>query len=166
VNGIWYSTRRLEKEGEPELRDLDNVLFFDSVSIKKLMPIVHIQLPIFRSYLVYVHDRLLDHPGVKQKLKGIREIMMPMGGHVRAKIMACRRACTKCRRRLKNRVRKEVGDYPHGRMTVAPPFYHAMMDIATGFKGKPTKTAREYVSVSVLVIICMTTSATSILTLE
>jgi hypothetical protein len=93
-------------------------------------------------------------------------LMIPMGGHVRAKIMAYRRACTKCRRRLKDRVRKEVGDYPRAHTTVAPPLYHAMMDIATGFKGKPTKAAREYVSVSALVIVCMTTSATSILTLE
>jgi hypothetical protein len=92
VNGIWYSTQRLEKEGEPELRDLDGVRFFDKVSIKKLLPIVHIQSPIFRSCLTYVHDRLLDHPGVEQTLRGIREIKMPMGGHVRAKIMAYRRA--------------------------------------------------------------------------
>ncbi len=47
---------------------------------------------------------------------------------------------TKCRRRLKDRVRKEIGDYPQARTTVAPPFYHAMMDIATGFKGKPMLT--------------------------
>ncbi len=156
----------MEKEGESELRDLDDVPFFDKVSIKKLLPIVHIQSLIFHSCLTYVHDRLLDHPGVEQTLRGIREIMMPMGGHVRAKIMAYRRACTKCRRRLKDRVRKEVGDYPHARTTVAPPFYHAMMNIATGFKGKPTKNAREYVPISPLLIVCMTTSATSILTLE
>jgi hypothetical protein len=48
---------------------------------------------------------------------------------------------------------------------VPPPFYHAMMDIATGFRGKPTKKAREYVPVSALVM-CLTTSATSILALE
>jgi hypothetical protein len=166
ANGIWYSTQRLEKEGEPELRDLDGIPFFDRVNIKKLLPIVHIQSPIFRAYLTYIHDRLLDHPGVEQTLRGIREAMMPMGGHVRARIMAYRRACTKCRRRLKDRVRKEIGDYPQARTTVAPPFYHAMMDIATGFKGKPTKNAREYVPISALVIVCMTTSATSILTLE
>jgi hypothetical protein len=92
--------------------------------------------------------------------------MMPVGGNVRAKIAAYRRACTKCRRRLKERVQKEVGDYPKVRSTVAPPFYHAMMDIATGFRGKPTKKAREYVPVSALVIVCLTTSATSILALE
>ncbi len=51
AGGIWYSTQRLEKEGEPELRDLDSVPFFDKVNIKKLLPIVHIQSPIFRSYL-------------------------------------------------------------------------------------------------------------------
>ncbi len=37
------------------------------------------------------------------------------------------------------------------------------MDIATGFRGKPTKNTREYVPVSVLVIVRMTTSATIIL---
>jgi hypothetical protein len=44
VNGIWYSTQRLEKEGEPELRDLDGVPFFDKVSIKKLLPIADLPL--------------------------------------------------------------------------------------------------------------------------
>ncbi len=85
---------------------------------------------------------------------------------MRAKIAAYRRACTKCRRRLKDRVQKEIGDYPKVRSTVAPPFYHAMMDIATGFRGKPTKKACEYVPVSALVIVCLTTSATNILALE
>jgi len=92
--------------------------------------------------------------------------MMPMGGHVRAKIMAYQRACTKCRRRLKEQERKEVGDFPHAPTTVALLFYHAIMDIATGFRGKPTKNAREYVPVSALFVVCMTTSATSILALE
>jgi hypothetical protein len=163
---IWYSARRLEKEGEPELRDVDGLPFFDALSIKKVLPIVHIQSSIFQSYLSYVHDRLLDHPGVEQTLKGIRECMMPVGGNVRAKIAAYRRACTKCRRRLKDRIQKEVGDYPKSRSTVAPPFYHVMLGIATGFRGKPTKNSREYVAVYALVMVCMTTSATSILALE
>jgi hypothetical protein len=165
-DGIWYSTRRLEKEGEPELKDVDGLPFFDALNIKKVLPIVHTQSPIFQSYLRHVHDELLDHPGVEQTLKGVRELMMPVGGNVRAKIAAYRRACIKCRRRLKERVQKEVGDYPKVRSTVAPPFYHAMMDIATGFRGKPTKKAREYVPVSALVIVCLTTSSTSILALE
>jgi hypothetical protein len=41
-----------------------------------------------------------------------------------------------------------------------------MLDIATGFRGKPTKNSREYVAVYALVMVCMTTSATSILALE
>jgi hypothetical protein len=165
-DGIWYSTRRLEKEGEPELRDVDGLPFFDALSIKKVLPIVHTQSTIFQSYLRHVHDELLDHPGVEQTLKGVRELMMPVGGNVHTKIAAYRRACTKCRRLLKERVQKEIGDYPKVRTTVAPPFYHAMMDIATGFRGKPTKKARVYVPVSALVIVCLTTSATSILALE
>jgi hypothetical protein len=163
---IWYSARRLEKEGEPELRDVDGLPFFDALSIKKVLPIVHVQSTIFQSYLSYVHDKLLDHPGVEQTLKGIRELMMPIGGNVRAKIAAYRRACTKCRRRLKNRIQKEVGDYPKVRSTVAPPFYYAMIDIATGFRGKATKNSRDYMAVNALVIVCMTTSSTSILVLE
>ena len=164
--GIWYSTRRLDKEGEPELKDVDGLPFYDALSIKKVLPIVHTHSPIFLSFLSHVHDKLLDHPGVEQTLKGIREVMMPVGGSVRAKIAAYRRSCTKCRRRIKERIQKEIGDYPKVRSTVAPPFYHAMIDIATGFRGKPTKNASEYVAVSALVIVCMTTSATSILVLE
>jgi hypothetical protein len=46
---IWYSARRLEKEGEPELRDVDGLPFFDALSIKKVLPIVHVQSTIFQS---------------------------------------------------------------------------------------------------------------------
>jgi hypothetical protein len=53
---IWYSARQLEKEGEPELRDVDGLPFFDALSIKKVLPIVHTQSSIFQSYLSYVHD--------------------------------------------------------------------------------------------------------------
>ena len=165
-NEVWYSARRMEKEGMPELKDVDALPFFDAMIIKKILPIVHLDSTIFKSHLTYVHDRLLDHPGVEQTLKGIRETFMPMGGGVRARISNYRRACTKCRRRLKERIKMEVGDFPLIRSTVAPPFYHAMIDIATAFKAKATKNSKEYVSVCALVIVCITTSATNILVME
>jgi hypothetical protein len=163
---VWYSARRMEKEGAPELKDVDALPFFDAVIIKKTLPIVHIDSSLFQSHLRYVHDKLLDHPGVEQTLKGIREMFMPMGGAVRARIAAYRRGCTKCRRRLKERVAMEVGDFPLVRSTVAPPFYHAMIDIATAFKAKATKNSKEYSSVYALVVVCVTTSATNILVME
>ena len=165
-NGIWYSARRMEKEGMPELKDVDALPFFDALLIKKVLPIVHTESTIFKSYLSYVHCRVLDHPGVEQTLKGIRELMMPIGGSSRVKIMTFRRGCHKCRRRLKERIRMEVGDFPLVRSTVAPPFYHSMIDIATGFRAKATKNSKEYVPVYALVMVCVTTSATNILVME
>jgi hypothetical protein len=163
---IWYSARRLEKEGAPELKDVDALPFFDAVIIKKTLPIIHVDSNMFQALLTYVHDKLLDHPGVEQTLKGIRETFMPMGGTVRARIASYRRGCTKCRRRLKERVQMEVGDFPLVRSTVSPPFYHSMIDIATAFKAKATKNSKEYSAVYALVIVCITTSATNILVME
>ena len=50
--------------------------------------------------------------------------------------------------------------------TIAPPFYAVRMDIAYGFNAVPWKKARNKVALYALVIVCILTSATSILALE
>lgn len=50
--------------------------------------------------------------------------------------------------------------------TIAPPFYAVQMDIAYGFSAVPWKKARNKVSLYALVIVCVLSSATSILSLE
>ena len=106
-----------------------------------------VQSSIFAAYVAYVHDRLLDHPGVEPTLKEIRLTMMPMGGpSARAFILAYKKKCTKCRIRLKETIQKELADFPNCRTTIAPPFYYVQMDIAMAFKSKPYNNSRRATS--------------------
>ena len=49
---------------------------------------------------------------------------------------------------------------------VSPPFYAIQLDIAYGFSAVPWKKARNKVTLYALVVVCVLTSATSILSLE
>jgi hypothetical protein len=165
-DGIWYSHSRLEKEGPLEVRDMDSLPFYDVADIKKVLPIVLTRSPLFKAHLSYVHDRVTNHAGVENTLKAIKEMWLPIGGHVRSNILSYRKACTNCRRRLKEVVRMELSDFPSCRTTIAPPFYFVQIDIAMAFKAKPFKESRKSLTAHALVIVCMVTSATSILVLD
>jgi hypothetical protein len=60
----------------------------------------------------------------------------------------------------------ELADFPSCRTTIAPPFYFVQIDIAMAFKAKPFKESRKSLTAHALVIVCMVTSATSILVLD
>ena len=59
-----------------------------------------------------------------------------------------------------------MAEHPESRTILAPPFYHAMMDIAFNFSGKTHKKSRISVKIYALVIVCNMTGATNILALE
>jgi hypothetical protein len=67
---------------------------------------------------------------------------------------------------LRRAVGIELADLHKARTTIAPPFYNAMIDIAMGFKARPTKDSWKCFMVNALVIVCLLTSATSILVIE
>ena len=167
-DGLWFCSSRLAKEGPVDSIDVDGAPFFDAISFRKVVPIVLVQSSIFAAYVAYVHDCLLDHPGVEPTLKEIRLTMMPMGGpSARAFILAHKKKCTKCRIRLKETIQKELADFPNCRTTIAPPFYYVQMDIAMAFKSKPYNNSRRATSTAhALVLVCMTTSATNILVMD
>jgi hypothetical protein len=60
----------------------------------------------------------------------------------------------------------ELADFPSCRTTIAPPFYFVQIDITMAFKAKPFKESRKSLTAHALVIVCMVTSATSILVLD
>jgi hypothetical protein len=165
-DGVWYSHSRLEKEGPVEIRDVDTLPFYDVADVKKILPVVMVRSPLFKAHMAYVHDRQLNHAGVENTLKGIKEMWLPIGGPVRATILSYRKSCSNCRRRLKEVVKMELADFPSCRTTVAPPFYFIQVDIAMAFKAKPFKESRKSLTAHALVIVCMVTSATSILVLD
>ena len=70
-NGLWFSSRRMDKEGEVELMDVDAVPFFDKLAMRKMVPVVLVSSAVFETYQAYVHDHLLDHPGVETTLREV-----------------------------------------------------------------------------------------------
>jgi hypothetical protein len=165
--GIWYSHTRLQKEGLPDVKDIDASVFFDGCNIRSVLPIIMVSSPLFKSLLRYVHDKEMAHPGVEPTIKRIRESFAPMGGqNVRAVISAYRKGCPKCRRNVKLLVEKELADFPSFRTAVAPPFYFTMADIAMAFKAKPFKDSRKSFPAHALVMVCLVTSSTNILVLD
>ena len=166
-HNVWYSHTRLQKEGLPEIRDIDATVFYDANNIRNVLPILMIESPIFKALLKHIHDKEMTHPGVEPTLKRIRESFAPVGGqNVRAVINAYRKGCTKCRRNVKLIVEKELADFPECRTTVAPPFYFVMADIAMAFKGRPYKDSRKTITAHALVLVCLVTSSTNILVLD
>jgi hypothetical protein len=67
---------------------------------------------------------------------------------------------------MKARIQKELADFPDARTTVCPPFYYVQMDIAMAFKAKPRNGSRQSFPCHALVVVCMTTSSTSIMVLD
>ena len=164
-DGIWYSTQRLSKEGLLDTADLDFSPFYDEVSIKKVLPIILVQSPLFHAFALHTHFVELPHAGVEATLARIKQTFFPIGDARRA-LSTIKRACSKCRLMAKRAVGLELADIHDARTTIAPPFYSCMMDIAMGFKARPTKDSRKSIVVHAIVIVCLLTSATSIHVIE
>ena len=165
IGNIWYSKSRLEKIGPVEIQDLDCSPFFDHQHLKKFLPIVFVKLDIFRSYLAFIHNVQFPHMGVENTLRRIKERFFPVG-NARAVIATFRNQCSKCRLMIQKVVALELAQFPSARTTIAPPFWAVQIDIAMSFKARPTINSRKTFSCHALIIVCLLTSATSILVLD
>ena len=164
-SGIWYSSQRLEKEGLLETADLDFEAFFDSVSIKKVLPVIPVESKLFQSLVLHIHFKEFPHQGVEATLSRVKQTFYPLGD-ARRLIAAVKKSCSKCRILLRQAVGLELADIHPARTTIAPPFFAVQMDIAMGFKARPTNDSRKSFTAHALVIVCLLTSATSIMVLD
>ena len=161
---IWYSGR-LREMSTFKTADLDIDSFFDSIEIKGMLPIITSASPLFYAYLMHIHMKLRPHSGVEVTMKEISKKFFVLY-NARKIIEKVRKSCTMCRRILKKTMQLEMAKHHDARTTIAPPFYNCMADIAYGFRGKPYYGARKECKVYALVIVCVLSSATSILALE
>ncbi len=92
-DNVWYCHSRLEKEGPAETRDFDYLPFYDASQIKKVLPIVPTLSSLFRAHLAHVHVKVTNHAGVENTFKAVKEFWLPIGGVVRAVILAFRKKC-------------------------------------------------------------------------
>ena len=163
--GIVYYNGRLDGQNQFTTKDLDTQVFFDAFEFSGLIPVVRATSDVFFSYVMYVHMKLRPHAGTEITLKEISKKMYVPDGP-RKIIKAVRNTCVKCRIISKKTLQIEMANHHKSRTTISPPFYNVQMDIVYGFRAQPYKKARKSFKIYALVIVCLLTSATSILALE
>ena len=164
-NGIYYYTGRLSEEFPVTTADLDINVFFDNQDFRSVLPVVHSKSPVFYAYLLYVHDHLRPHSGIELTYREISKKMYVLN-KPRNLVQKLRKDCQKCKIIFKKTLDLEMASHSAHRTILSPPFHAVQIDIAYKFKGKPWKNARQTFDVYALVVVCLLSSATSILVLE
>lgn len=165
LDGILYYSGRIDREHQFTIQDIDCEVFFDSFEFSGLTPVVQSTSEFFFAFLMHVHTSLRPHAGVEITLKEVNKKMY-IPDAPRKIIKAVRNDCTRCRLISKKTLELELGKYPRGKTVISPPFYHCQMDIVYGFTAQPYKKSRKTYKVYALVIVCILTSATSILAMD
>jgi hypothetical protein len=164
-DGILYHQSRLPEDAKVVSHDLDFDIFFDGQEISSILPVVSTDSDLFYAILMHIHHNVRKHSGNEATLREVMKTIFPLGNATRV-INKVRKHCARCRILLRKTLELELGNHPQSRFQLVPCFYHSMADIAYGFCGKPHKSSRTTIKVYALVIVCLLTSATSILALE
>ena len=166
-NGILYAIGRIPEDAKVEQKDLDFDVFFDNTEISSVLPVVSADSKFFYAMLMHIHHRVRKHSGNEITLREISKVVYPISNPKRI-IQAVRKNCPRCRLILRKTLELEIGNHPQSRFQVVPAFYHTMCDIVYGFHARPFRDSRskQNFKLYALVLVCLLTSATSILALE
>ena len=164
-DGIYYYTGRLSEEFPVVSADLDINVFFDNQDFKAVLPVVHSKSQVFYSYLIFIHDYVRPHSGVELTYREVSKKMHVLCSP-RNIISQVRKDCEKCKIMFKKTLELEMASHSAHRTILSPPFHAIQMDIAYKFKAKAWKNSRQTFDVYALVVVCLLSSATSILVLE
>ena len=173
-DGIYYMHGRLSAETKVCTEGLDYTVFFDNNEIKGLLPVISSDSDFFFALLMHIHHNVRAHAGTEATLRELMKTVFVIGNPRRV-IQAVRKNCPRCRLLLRKTLELEMGNHPNSRMQISPPFYHCMIDICYGFKGKVHKYSRSKplksgqnpgLKIYALVIVCLLSGATNILALE
>ena len=118
--------------------DLDFIPFLDAHEIVGHPPVVLFDSPILYSYIMMIHLTRIQHPGIDITIKAASNKMF-VPEKLGAVVKKVRTDCSMCRIILKKTSELRMAEHPESRTILAPPFYHAMMDIAFNFSGKTHK---------------------------
>lgn len=164
-DGIYFYTGRLSEEFPVVTADLDINVFFDNSEFKSIVPVVLSSSDVFFAYLIYVHDHVRPHSGIEITYREISKKLHVLKNPRRV-IAKVRNDCVKCRLIFRKTLELEMANHGPSRTILAPPFHSVQMDIAYKFRARAWKNARQQFDIYALVIVCLLTSATSILVLE
>ena len=164
-DNILYFDGRLHEDNPIITQDLEYDIFFDRMNFSSSTYAVRPCSPVFYAYLLYVHLHLTPHSGNLRTEKVLLDKVKPIGrfSHIVAKVRA---DCTSCRLMSDRTVNVKMAQLPREKTVISPPFFNVQADVVFGFQGRPFTRARTTVKLYALVIVCLVTSATSILCLE
>jgi hypothetical protein len=165
MNDIFYNNSRLDPKNQFTTRDLDTEVFFDSYEFSGMCPIVRPTSEFFFAYVMYVHTKVRPHAGSEITLKEVNKKMY-IPSNAKYFIDSIRNDCAKCKMLAKKTIRVGMAKHHESRTMITPIFYNLQMDVVYGFKAQPFKKSRTTVKVYALVMVCLLTSATSIMAME
>ena len=166
-NGLLYALGRVPEDAKVEQIDLDFDVFFDNTDLPSVLPVVSADSKFFYALLMHVHHHVRKHKGNEVTLREVCKVVFPISNPKRV-IQSVRRNCPRCRLIMRKTLELEIGNHPQSRFQIVPAFYHCMCDIVYGFHARPFKDSRskQNFKIYALVLVCLLTSATSILALE
>ena len=164
-DGIFYHKGRLTEENPVTTSSLDFNIFYDSQSIKKVLPVILADSDLYFALVMHIHQHVRIHAGVEITMKEVLKTVFVLNNPRRI-IQKIRRKCSWCRTIAENTLELEMADHPKARTQICPPFYNCMADTVFGFKGQVYKKARQTIKIYAFIIICLLTSAVNILACE
>ena len=164
-DGILYHDGRVNEDHPFDLRDVEYDVMFDTQDLLTSTYVVRPKSKVFQAYLAHTHLHLVPHSGNLRTERILMQKLFPIGRfkHIIAKV---RDDCTACRIISKKTVQVKMSQFPAEKTQITPPFYNVQMDVVFGFNGRPFTKARTRCKLYALVIVCINTSATSILCIE
>ena len=112
-----------------------------------------------------IHYNIRKHCGVEYTRMEVLKKMYVMG-RSRHIIRQVRDHCIICKMMAKKTVQLMISAHRFPRTMIAPIFYNVMADTIFGFRAKSLENSRNTREIYALVLVCLFTSATNILTLE
>ena len=161
---VYYESRLVSQTTSADV-DPSTLPFFDTFQIKPILPVVRADSQLFFALAIHIHNNLRPHSGVETSLREILQIMWPINNPRRI-LQRIRKDCTRCRLIAKKTLELRMMNHPAARNTISPPFYISQVDTVFGFTAQLFKNARRVIKVYALIICCLFTGATNILTIE
>ena len=165
-DGIWWSTGRFDSSAKFKCEDVEiDVPFYDDNLISPVVPVVRENSGLFHANTMHVHLKIWLHSGIETTMREVYLKMFVLGNPRRI-VSRIRKDCTRCRRIHLKTVELKMANHACEQALIATPFYAIQLDIAYGFSAVPWKKARSKLTLYALVVVCLLSSATSILSLE
>ena len=154
---ILYSTGRIlygQEVAAPEdvMFDVDHLCF--------VRPVVDRYSPVAMSVMIYVHTQIAHHRSAVATLRASRDIVYVIRGRDLA--VRVREGCYSCTRYKKKLLQTEMGKLHENRLTIAPPFYNAQVDLFGPMLARCEHNHRSSIKVYGTVFKCPATCAVAV----